>query len=58
MIKKIRNKILDFVDDVNWEIAMFLKYGFSSNGIVANLIVPAGVAFVVALIVVVKYHLK
>ena len=30
-----------WLDDVNWEIAMFLKHGAQKDGIFANLIVPA-----------------
>ncbi len=52
----MKKKLNQWVDDVNWEIAMFLKYGADKDGVFATLIVPAAVAFFTATLTVVWLH--
>ena len=56
MFKKITKKIADMVDDINWEIAHFLTYGPEKDGFFASVFVPAVVAFITTLIVIVLTH--
>ena len=52
----MRRRLNQWIDDVNWEIAMFLKHGADKNGIFAKLIAPATVAFVTAILTVAWLH--
>ena len=54
--KELKKRVEDLIDDVNWEIGMFLKYGSSPGGIFESWLVPAAVAFVTAIITVAKFH--
>ena len=55
-MKKIKKKFDKIVDDINWSIVDFLDHGPAKDGIFANLIVPAAVAFVTALFVTASIH--
>ena len=45
----MREKIEKLIDDINWEIADMLDYGFEPDGVIASLIIPAIVAFATTL---------
>ena len=55
-MEKFKKKMDKIADDINWSIVDFLDHGPAKDGIFANLIVPAAVAFITALFVTASIH--